>query len=296
MNDANFVIPAAPQFNFQQTVLSHGWRMLAPFHWDAQSQTLSYVYQSAGGAVQRILMRAAENGVRVQLPDCPQLSPKLEAEVSAAVKRMLNIDWDLSAFYRFMRAFDGYGWLEGESRGRILICPSLWEDLAKVLLTTNCSWAQTVKMCRRLCQLGAPHPTVKGCQAFPSPQRIADMDFDELAEAVRAGYRNAYLHALARHIAGGAIQLDAWRCLDSDSLFQAVKALKGFGDYAAGTVARMLGHFDRIAIDSASHAMFAAKHNSGAKGSPADIQAHYQRFGEWRGLVMWMDIMRHYEA
>ena len=89
------------------------------------------------------------------------------------------------------------------------------------------------------------------------------------------------------------LDLDSWQTLDSDALFKAVKSLRGFGDYAAGTVARMLGHFDRIAIDSACHAMFAARHNNGIKGSAADIQAHYAQFGQWQGLVMWMDIMRH---
>ena len=72
-----------------------------------------------------------------------------------------------------------------------------------------------------------------------------------------------------------------------------MKSLKGFGDYAAGTVARMLGHFDRMAIDTACHAMFAARHNKGVKGSETDIKRRYAQFGRWQGLVMWMDIMRH---
>ena len=42
---------------------------------------------------------------------------------------MLSLEWDLSAFYHAMRAHAGYEWLEAERRGRILVCPSLWEDL-----------------------------------------------------------------------------------------------------------------------------------------------------------------------
>ena len=122
------------------------------------------------------------------------------------------------------------------------------------------------------------------------------MDADELAGSVRAGYRTAWLHELARRIAAGELELDAWRSLDSASLFKQVKALKGFGDYAAGTVARMLFHFDRLAIDTAAHAMFAARHNDGLKASADDIAEHYEQYGEWRGLVLWMDIMRNYES
>lgn len=293
MTSTGFIVTTASQFDFRATVLSHGWLMLPPFSWDEDSATLSYLLQTASGEIQRLQMSGVEGGVKVDLPDCERLNPALQAEISTAVKRIFSIDWDLSAFYQAMRAHKGYEWLEAERRGRILVCPSLWEDLAKVLLTTNCSWSQTINMTRQLCQLGAPHPACPDWRAFPAPQRIAGLHIDELSDAVRAGYRSAYLHELAGRIVSGAVNLDSWLSLDSDALFKAVKSLKGFGDYAAGTVARMLGHFDRIAIDTACQAMFAARHNSGVKGSEAEIKARYAPFGRWQGLVMWMDIMRH---
>ena len=296
MSEASFFIATAPQFDFERTVLSHGWLMLPPFSWEAESGALEYVYQSAAGAVLRLRMRAAVGGVDVELPDCAFAADGLGGEVSKAVKTMLNIDWDLSAFYAAMAAHEDYRWLERERRGRILRAPCLWEDLVKVLLTTNCRWSQTINMCRQLCCLGASHPTLDCGRAFPSAERIATLNYDEFAQSVRAGYRSAYLYELARKIAAGEIELDAWLALDSESFYRAVKSLKGFGDYAAGTLARMLGHFDHIAIDSACRAMFAARHNGGLKGGVAEIKAHYAKFGRWRGLVMWMDIMRHYDA
>ncbi len=296
MSETGFVIPAAPQFDFERTVLSHGWLMLPPFSWDGERGTLSYVFQSAAGAVLRLRMRAVVGGVEVNSPDCPAPAPELAAEIQRAVKTMLNVEWDLRQFYAAMKAHEGYEWLEAERRGRILIAPSLWENLAKVLLTTNCSWAQTVNMCRQLVKLGAAHPTIADCFAFPTAERIAALDFDDFAERVRAGYRSAYLHELARKIAVGEIDPNAWLNLDGDEFYRAVKSLKGFGDYAAGTVARMVGHFDKIAIDTAAHAMFAERHNGGVKGGEADIKAHYEEYGRWRGLVLWMDIMRQYEA
>ena len=53
MSEAGFVIPTAAQFDFKQTVPSHGWLMLAPFRWDGASNTLHYVYQTAAGEVRR---------------------------------------------------------------------------------------------------------------------------------------------------------------------------------------------------------------------------------------------------
>lgn len=288
----SFVIAAPPQFNFERTVLSHGWYMLAPFEWNDASATLSTVWQSPTRDALRLRLCAKAGGVRVSAPDLDKLSPDLREAIAGVVRKMLNLDWDLSEFYAAMRATDGYEWLERERRGRILVSASLWEDLVKVLLTTNCNWAQTVEMSRRVCQLGPAHSDYPDRRAFPAAQQIADMDFDALAAAVRAGYRNAYLYDLARSVADGSIDLDSWQRLDSDGLFQAVKSLKGFGDYAAGTITRMYGHFDKIAIDSACREMYANLHNGGVRGSDSDIKAHYARYGKWRGLVMWMDIMR----
>lgn len=293
MSATSFVISAKPQFNFRATVFSHGWLMLAPFSWDGENGRLGYVFQTDRGAAQRLLLSEAQAGVRVDLPDCQQLDPALKSELTRCVRRMLNMDWDLAPFYQAMRAHAGYEWLEAERCGRILIAPSLWENLAKVLLTTNCNWAQTINMTRRLCQLGPAHPELGGGHAFPAPGRIAELDFAELAAAVRGGYRNAYLHELARKAASGALDLDGWLQLDGEGFYRAVKSLKGFGDYAAATIVRLYGHFDRIAIDTACHAMFAALHNGGAKAGAADIQARYAIYGRWAGLVCWMDIMRH---
>ena len=231
----HIVVAAPPQFDFVATVHSHGWLTLPPYSWDADSESLRYILQTRAGAVLRLEICASDQGLRVDLPHCDRISQALECEIGTAVKRMLNLDWDLRPFYAAMRAHAGYDWLERERRGRILVCPSLWEDLAKVLLTTNCSWSQTVNMTSQLCQLGKPHASLAGCHAFPSPQRIADMAFDDLAQSVRAGYRTAWRHELARKIANGEIDPEAWRSLDSASLFKSVKELKGFGDYAAGT-------------------------------------------------------------
>ena len=266
--------------------------MLSPFEWDEERQILRYIWRSATGDVLRLCISATEGSVLVALPDLTQLGAGLRDQIKAVVRTILNLEWDLREFYTAMAGFPGYDWLEAEYHGRILTSASLWEDLVKVLLTTNCTWAQTIDMSRRVCQLGPPHATLTGDHAFPTVGTIADLDFPDLAAAVRAGYRNAYLHELAQRVASGEVDLDSWALLDSDCFYRAVKSLKGFGDYAAGTIARMYGHFDKVAIDTACHDMYAKLHNNGVKGSVNDIKAHYARFGKWQGLVMWMDIMR----
>ena len=296
MSATSILIATAPQFSFGATVPSHGWLMLAPYRWDANTSTLRYVVQTGAGNVLRLVMREAEGGVRVDLPDCQRLSPALASEIGAAVRRMLNIDWDLRPFYAAMRERAGYDWIERERQGRLLASPSLWEDLAKVLLTTNTGWAQTVAMSGRLCQLGAAHPSVAGCHAFPSPQRIAAISLDDLKAMIKAGYRSAYLHELSLKISDKAVDLCAWRRLDSEGLYSAVKTLRGFGEYAAGAIATMYGHPDKIAIDSSVRSMFAASHNGGEVAEDEAIRARYAAFGAWRGLVLWLENKRYWSS
>ncbi len=273
-------------------MLSHGWYMLAPYTLDRETMTLHRIYQVPSGDVLGLSISEVDAHIHVDVADRDELSKDLQDDISHAVKTMLNIEWDLGAFYRAMRDFDGYDWLENEQKGRILIAPTIWEDLAKVLLTTNTTWAQTIQMSQRLCKLGTLHPTLPDAYAFPTAHQIAELDFESLSEQLRAGYRTAYLYELAGQIATGQLDVETWRTLDSDMLYKQVKSLKGYGDYAAGTMVRMLGHFDKLAIDSACRDMYAILHNNGEKGDDKAIKAEYEAFGQWKGLVMWMNIMR----
>lgn len=289
---SQMIIPVSEQFDFNQTVLSHGWYMLAPFELDRDTMTLYYTYALQSGDMVRLAMHGNEGHILVEVPEVNALSMASQAEITNVVETIFNTRWDLQPFYAAMDNFEGYDWLENERKGRILIGATLWEDLAKVLFTTNTTWAQTIQMSQRLCHLGKPHSTLRNTYAFPTAQTIAAMDFDALADAIRAGYRSAYLYELAQVIVSGEFDLDVWYGLDSDALHKQVKSLKGYGDYAAGTIVRMLGHFDKLAIDSACRDMYARLHNDGEKDDDKAIKAHYAKFGQWKGLVMWMDIMR----
>ena len=38
--------------------------------------------------------------------------------------------------------------------------------------------------------------------------------------------------------------------------------------------------------------MYAQRYNGGSAASDREIAAYYEPFGVWRGLVVWMDVMR----
>ena len=82
----------------------------------------------------------------------------------------------------------------------MLRSPTVFEDLVKMLCTTNCSWALTQKMVTGLVEnLG--RETDDGRRSFPTAEAMADMPLQFFVDEVRAGYRAPYLKELADRVA-----------------------------------------------------------------------------------------------
>jgi 3-methyladenine DNA glycosylase/8-oxoguanine DNA glycosylase len=281
-------VSAPADFNFENTVRSHGWRDLAPFSHETNAKghlVLTRRYSLSDGTV--LTMRIRDTGARSVLITAQGraiLNSLQRNEIAQSVRYMFNLDWQLNEFYDMLKKHDDYKWVVEQNVGRLLSSPTVWEDLVKTLMTTNISWQQTQTICEKLCQID-PAGT------FPTPQQIAVIDEDDLQEQLGAGYRTAHLKELAERIASGELNVEAWRELSADDLYKAVKTISGFGDYAAGTIMRLLGHFDKLAIDSVARNAFERVTGS-APESDTDIRDYYETFGEWRGLVLWMDCIR----
>ncbi|MBI1258780.1 MAG: 3-methyladenine DNA glycosylase [Chloroflexi bacterium] len=284
-----FILAPPLDFRFLATVLSHGWCVLHPFSYE-EAGTISRVQKLSDGQIVRFEVRADANGLLISSE--AKLSRKQQQEISAVVARCLSFDHNLAPFHDLIRAHPDYGWIETAGAGRMLVSPTVWEDLAKTLLTTNTTWAMTKSMVSRLVTLGDAMPD--GEHAFPEPAQIAAFDSETLNQHVRAGYRGAYLHELAARIVSGDLDVEAWRdpALSSVEVYKALKRLKGFGDYAAGAMMRLLGRFDQLGLDSVCRTMYAQRYNAGIAATDREIAAFYEPFGDWRGLVVWMDVMR----
>lgn len=281
-------------FNFRATVESHGWYMLPPFSYDREEGVLTRVHRLLDGRVIRLHIRATGNASRrsfLLVQSEGPVFPTDLAEIDATVSGMLCMSWHLDAFYALLRTMPGYDWAERERAGRMMRAPSVWEDLVKTLLTTNTTWAGTINMSTRLNALGEESDFG---HAFPDAARIAAFTPEALADEVRLGYRAAYLHELAVRVASGDLDVEAWASpeMTSADLYRAITALKGFGDYAAASLMRLLGHHDRLSIDTICRDTFAECHNDGQRAPDSAIRAHYDAYGDWRGLVLWMDVIR----
>lgn len=290
MTELRIAVPEG--FRFKTTLESHGWIQLAPFSYASDLSALHRVQELSDGSVVSMKITPDEGALRVQVQDHQgRLSAALRREVERIASRIFSLDQDLGPFYASLRDYPRYEWVQRSGAGRLLRSPTVWEDLVKTLFTTNTTWAGTRSMVQRAVELGPQGPG--GARTFPAPERIASFTEGELGEHLRAGYRTAYLHDLARRIAAGELDVESWdeSEMPSDELYSAVTDLKGFGPYAASVMLKLLGHYDRLTIDTEGRAMFATKYRDGETPRDSEIQKHYEPYGEWRGLVMWMDLM-----
>jgi len=212
------------------------------------------------------------------------LDSRFRNEISQIVRSIFSLDIHLEAFYARMAKSRTYEWVDEKKAARLLASPTVWEDLVKTLLTTNTSWANTKKMVEKFV-------TIDPDAIFPTPQQVAELDPENFRKTLGAGYRAPYLLELAERIVSGELDVESWRSLDSPTLYKKVVELSGFGDYSAGTMLRLLGHFDRLAIDSVARHAYAAMCEKDTV-EDSEIRDYYKQFGEWQGLALWMDCMR----
>ncbi len=289
--------PAA--FRFRQTVCSHGWCLLPPFSYDDRERVLRRVEKLATGRAVRLCISSTDDKTSVQVLAEPDSGPLRRADCRAIeqlVRVCLNIEQDIGPFYKAIRGMPRYRWVARAGAGRLLLSPTVWEDLAKTLLTTNIQWSGTLQMCRRLTALGERLADGENC--FPTAAQVAALPLKELSGHIRAGYRAPCLHEMATRIAEGQLAVENWRGAEipAADLYRALRGIKGFGDYAAGHMLRLLGRYDRLAIDTACRFAFRKQAGAGADASDAAIQRHYEPFGPWRGMAQWMDVLRAYQS
>ena len=284
-------IPTQRSFNVKRTMISHGWSDLVPFEFDQKTWTLTRVIDLDNAMPVSVKITGTRRELRINAS--ARLTKSAERKVIADVRHMFRLDDDMSPFYRAMSADPDFEWIAREGAGRMLRAPTVFEDLVKMICTTNCSWALTDKMVTGLVEsLG--RESKDGRRTFPTPEAMALMPLRFYVNEVRAGYRAAYLKELAERVASGKLDVSEWLASDlpSPELIKRMKSVKGVGDYAAENLLKLVGRYDGLALDSWTRAKFARIRNSGRKASDKKIARYYARFNSWRGLVLWCDLTR----
>ena len=278
-------------FNFRRTVISHGWYDLLPFAHDSQKWVLTRVIDLGAKAPVTIAMTGRKAHVRVTTSR--SLNEGETAKVTRDARHILRLDDDLEPFYLATGADPDFGWIGTQGAGRMLRSPTVFEDLVKMICTTNCSWALTVKMVTGLVEnLGRESDDKR--RSFPGAAAMAEQPLKFFVDEVRAGYRAPYVKELAERVASGELNPEEWLTspLSTAELTKQIKGVKGVGDYAAENLLKLLGRYDGLALDSWTRARFFKIRNNGRKANDKKIARYYSRFNEWRGLALWCDVTR----
>ena len=283
-----FTIKTPSNFSLETAVRGHGWYDLSPFVWSPEERSLSYVFRcSKGKNVAKGTIAESKGGLAVRLERNSVEQDKAERDI----RHILRLDDDMRDFYEVSSSVEGTRWVAGRGAGRLLRSATVFEDMVKTLCTTNCSWSLTRKMVGNLVEkLG--EPAGRGARAFPTVKAMAAVDEGFYRNEIKAGYRSPFFVELSQKVAGG--ELDPETFLTSDlptpELKKEIKTIKGFGDYAADNLLKLLGRNDGLALDSWLRSRFYQKHNKGKVCPDKKITKHYSKYGKWQGLMIWCDM------
>jgi len=282
-------------FSFRRTVDSHGWGDLAPFETAAGGGSLTTVVALPGGGARRIELSSGGGAVVLESPGAAD--PATRRALIAAGRRILALDVDLSEFHGTVRRDPRFRWIADTRTGRLLRAPTAFEDLVKLVLTTNCSWAFTKQMTTALVTRYG-ETSADGGRSFPTPERLARVPEAEFRLAVRAGYRSPYLAALSSAVAKGESDPASWDtdARDAGTLRKEFVKLPGVGPYVAENLLKFLGKPDGLALDSAMRAKYREMYHGGRAIKDRTIERRLARLGRWAALALWFDLWRGWRA
>jgi len=275
-------------FSLSAVVGSHGWVRLAPFGKDTGTGGLTYVDRLVSGRVVEMIIQEVAGGVSVEVDG--RLTEAEQDEVAHKVRWMLDLEQDFSAFYALVREEPKLAHVEERAQGRLLRCPTLFEDTVKTILTTNTSWAGTIRMVEALvARFGDPLSADTTRRAFPMPEQLAARGATALCSAAGLGYRAPYVVELARAVDSGDLDLESLKTTDMPTaeLRKHLLAIKGVGGYAAANLLMILGHYDFVPVDSWALKTVSREWYGGEVVEQAEVEASFEGWGEWKGLVYW---------
>jgi len=274
-------------YDLSATCHAHGWRYLAPFHWDESRGAISFALLVNDRAVDVFAcQRRARLSAHVHSGSKLRESEKLY--VRHCIKRALDLDTDIAALLVLANSIDKrLARLVKNGAGRMLRSPTAWEDAAKTLFTTNCSWSLTTKMAQSACSVGFAPASPAGRFPFPAPATIAALTEAHLKKKLSVGYRAGYLRRLAAAFSpeGPLHGVDLARLgpLTAQTL---LTSLAGFGPYATNHMMLLSGYYREIPVDTVVTSYLRQMHRT--RDVSKLIDKKYKVWGDykWWGLAL----------
>jgi 3-methyladenine DNA glycosylase/8-oxoguanine DNA glycosylase len=312
--------PLPRAYDLRRVALSHSHVGFAPTGFDPATGTLHRVLAVGMGGPVAVAVRQRDTRLVVRLGRVARLAPEDEADVVAQVRRVLAVDDDLTGLTAAASACaDRLPLVAAEvarGGGRLLRAPTVWEDLAGVLLSTGWSWTSARAAVTRLVDAYGP-VGAGGGRAFPTPGAVACADPARLTADVRAGHRVSALVALARDVVSGRLDPEAWLARppgageeggpppahlavpppvpDDAEVRRAVLGLRGFGPWSADVVLGLLGRPRGLALDGWALARLARLLDRPAL-TRVQVAERYAPLGRWAGTGAWLELTADWHA
>jgi 3-methyladenine DNA glycosylase/8-oxoguanine DNA glycosylase len=294
MTQQRITISTGPDFSFWRTACSHGWCALQPFVLDKRHRRLTRVLRTERGPVLVEITGEPKESLQLAVRSHTRLTRLDISTIRKQVAVIFRLDESLDLFYATLDRVSSNGefnWIRKERAGRLLRSPNVFEDVVKMICTTNCAWSATERMAANLAgKLGTRFDAIHA--DFPTAEQLAAASEEFLVREIRTGYRSRYLLELAHRAASGELDFSRWLNLSEDELYREIVSIKGVGSYAAGNLMRLLGHYRHLALDSWCRPQYSKIHRNGRRVSDNTIARHYRKYGQWSGLVLWLDLTR----
>jgi len=283
--------PSGEPVDLWRTLVSHGVADLPPLHVDEEARRLVATLPVRGSRPRTVVLREGSGVARIEVLG-PKPGRRACERLLESVRRVLNLAEDLSDFYEIAEADPDLAWAAAGA-GRMLRSPTVFEEVVKTICTTNCAWSATVRMTTALVEhLGEPSAGARG-NAFPRPEAMAEADEAFYRDVVRAGYRGAYLRAVAASVADEELDLEQLLDpeLEDEDVASRLLALPGVGPYAAAHVMMLLGRYSSLVLDSWTRPKYARLVGK-KKVADATIVRRFRRYGRYAGLAFWLFLTR----
>jgi 3-methyladenine DNA glycosylase/8-oxoguanine DNA glycosylase len=287
--------PSGEPVDLWRTIVSHGVASLPPAAVDEVTEVMTVTVPVAGAKPRTVRIRQGRKGkAKVDILG-PEPGARTRAGVRESVRRILNLEEDLSPLYEVAKTDPDLAWI-AVGAGRMARGATVFEDVVKTICTTNCTWSATERMVGALvADLGEPSAGDHG-RAFPTPEAMAGAPDAFYRDVARAGYRGAYLRALAASVADGLLDLEALANatpteLPDDELARQLLDLPGVGPYAAAHIMMLIGRHSRLILDSWTRPKY-ARLNGGRKAGDRTIERRFRRYGPYAGLAFWLYLTR----
>jgi len=265
----------------------HVWKNLTPFYWDYNDNSLTFALLISGSSVDISAIQNS-NVVETKVTSKTSLNTKTLDQIRGCLRRSLGLHIDTSELLHIAKKMGSdYAELVKKGAGRLLRSPTLWEDAAKTLFTTNCSWALTKKMCESICSKAFAPPSPSGSYPFPQPHPISKIKSEKLKTLMPVGYRAEYLKLLAERFSIDPdleeIQNDSYSHQEAKKI---VGEFKGFGAYASTHLLVLSGYYNEIPIDTVVATYLKRIHR--VRKPQSFIKRHYRKWGDyvWWGLKL----------